>query len=208
MIIITWLVYRLVKAVLWPYIRVRYRFEVAGRCNLPKGGGYILAANHQGWLDTIIIPIFLRAQVAFAAKKELFGIPGFKQLLVLTGQIPLKRKGATFGESREFRRRAEAAMDRGHVLGIFPEGTRSRTGRLLPFEPGTGLIATQTRRPVVPVGLSYRRDGRRLLVRIAIGPPMDSTAYRPKELTAELRRRIAELSGRELTEEDVIPGVR
>src|SRR5690606_13033890 len=111
--------------------------------------------NHLGWLDTILLPTNLKPQLSFAAKAELYKHPGFRQLLRLTGTISVTRRDATLSQSRKFRQEAEAAMKQGRVLAIFPEGTRSRSGRLLPFEPGAGVIAVQTKRPVVPVGISY-----------------------------------------------------
>lgn len=199
-----WIMYRVVKMLLWLPFRL-FRHDVRGRERLPTGGGYILAANHLGWLDTILLPINLKAQLAFAAKAELYEYPGLRQLLRLTGTISVTRKDATLSQSRKFRQEAESAMKQGRVLAIFPEGTRSRRGHLLPFEPGVGVIATQTKRPVVPVGISYSKGAlwppARPGVRIVIGEQLDSSSYRAKDLTTELRRRIAELSGQQLVED-------
>lgn len=201
---VVWIMYRLVKIVLWLPSRL-YRSEIVGKEHLPKSGGYILAANHLGWLDTILLPINLRPQLSFAAKAELYKHPGLKQLLKLTGTISVTRKDATLSQSRKFRQEAEAAMKQGRVLAIFPEGTRSRSGHLLAFEPGVGVIAVQTKRLVVPVGISYSKGAlwppARPKIRIVIGEPLDSSSYKSKELTVELRRRIAALSGAQLAED-------
>jgi 1-acyl-sn-glycerol-3-phosphate acyltransferase len=201
---VVWIMYRLVKIVLWLPSRL-YRSEIVGKEHLPKSGGYILAANHLGWLDTILLPINLRPQLSFAAKAELYKHPGLKQLLELTGTISVTRKDATLSQSRKFRQEAEAAMKQGRVLAIFPEGTRSRSGHLLAFEPGVGVIAVQTKRLVVPVGISYSKGvlwpPARPKIRIVIGEPLDSSSYKSKELTVELRRRIAALSGAQLAED-------
>lgn len=204
--IVVWLVYRFVKwFVFYLPVHLIFGFDVKGKENLPKGGGYILASNHLGWKDPIVLSVHFRAQISFAAKVELFRYPVFKQVLVLTGQIPLKRVNANSGERRKFYEQAVSGMGRGLVLGIFPEGTRSKSGKLLKFETGAGSIASTTKCIVVPIGLSYSRGNfwplARPAVHIVIGSSIDSADYRSRELTAELRRRIAELSGQEL--EDV-----
>lgn len=190
-----------------PVVRLLCRLEIEGRENLPDGGGYILASNHLKWYDPVLLPMYLRPQISFAAKSELFKNPILRQIMIRTGMISLKRKNASRRELMEFIRQAKSKMDQGMVFGLFPEGTRSRDGRLHEFKPGVGVIASHTKRPIVPVGIAYARWSVRLTVRIVIGPPIESAGCRSDRLTLELRRRIAELSGQELAEGDIAPDV-
>jgi 1-acyl-sn-glycerol-3-phosphate acyltransferase len=181
-----------------PIVRLLCRLELEGRENLPEGGGYVLASNHLKWYDPVLIPVYLPHRISFAAKSELFEYPVLRQILRRTGMISLKRQNATRRERVEFIRQAEAKLNQGVVFGIFPEGTRSRDGKLREFMTGVGTIASRTRCPIVPVGVSYYRKGLRLTVRIVIGTPIDSNGSHSERLTLELRRRIAACSGQEL----------
>lgn len=172
--------------------------DVSGKENLPKKGSFILASNHLSGLDTIILPVSIWHQVAFAAKIELSSVRGLKQLLILTGQILIRRKGASKAELAKFMREVKTALRQGRVLGIFPEGTRSQSGELLAFEPGASFIARDTGCKIVPVGISYHQTDGRTVCRITFGEPLDGTSFGRNALTAELRRRISELSGQKL----------
>lgn len=194
--------YRILKAAVSPVVRARYRLEVSGEENLPEGGGYAIAANHLGKLDTLIVPVYLPNQMSIAAKKELFEHPLLGLVMVWGGMTMVKRAGATFSETKQFSKQAEAAMENGLVFGIFPEGTRSKSSLLLPFKDGIGFIASSTGRKIVPVGLSYTKGSlwrlRRPTAHIAIGRPIEGAGRRKDDINCELRARIAELSGQQL----------
>ncbi|RBM04055.1 1-acyl-sn-glycerol-3-phosphate acyltransferase [Glutamicibacter soli] len=132
------------------------RAEVTGLENVPKEGGFIVASNHLSFFDSLIIQALTPRDVAFFAKAEYFTTPGVKGKLMKSffesvGSIPVQR-----GEQAA----SVAALDSlveiiegGSGIGIYPEGTRSRDGRLYRGRTGVGWLALTTGVPVVPVGL-------------------------------------------------------
>lgn len=195
---IFWNYKRIKRFVFGPVVNLLCTFDVDGDDTLPAGG-YIIASNHLSFLDPIALSVWFPRQISFGAKTELFEIPGFRKLLDATEQIPLKREGMTRKELRELVALAKSRMDDGVIFGLFPEGTRSRDGKLLDFESGVVLIAAEARRPIVPVGISYRFSWRkmRLRVRIRIGEPLEIGGRNMRELKRELENRVAILSGQE-----------
>lgn len=188
----------LLKVVLWLPMHLRFRFAIEGKEHLPEDAGYILASNHLGSVDTLLLPMSTGQYVAMVAKIELFQVYGLGWLLRRIGAIAVRREGASPEENREFQRQVKMALNHRVPVCIFPEGTRSKNGELLGFNPGVGVLAVRYGCQVVPVGIAYSF----WKVRIVFGEPIDSAAYSPKELTRELRRRIAELSGQELAADD------
>ena len=179
-----------------PVAHLLCRFEVSGRENLPKEGGYILASNHLKWYDPVLLAVWWPVQVSFAAKIQLYKVPGLRWPMVHTEQIPLEReRAANPGVFRELLKQAQERMNRGLVFGLFPEGTRSKDGQLGAFRRGAIVIASASNRPIVPVGISYMRRGPRLVMRITIGEPVESSGHSVRDLTGDLERRIAALSG-------------
>ena len=132
------------------------RAEVTGLENVPKEGGFIVASNPLSFFDSLIIQALTPRDVAFFAKAEYFTTPGVKGKLMKSffesvGSIPVQR-----GEQAA----SVAALDSlveiiegGSGIGIYPEGTRSRDGRLYRGRTGVGWLALTTGVPVVPVGL-------------------------------------------------------
>lgn len=172
----TWL-YRFGRAVLCPILRLIHRYRVDGLENLPAEGGVLLVANHASWLDPPILGCALSRPVHFMAKAELFKLPFLSWALPRIYAFPVRR-----GETD--RSAIQTAIDllrEGKVIGIFPEGTRTRTGELLPPRRGAGLIALKANVPVIPVGIvgTYRAvRWRGLLPRfnrvvVRIGEPID-----------------------------------
>ena len=123
--------------------------DVKGRKNIPPGGGLILASNHLNLTDPPILTAVMPRRVVWMAKQELFDIPVFGLLYHLTGCIPVRR----FEADLRALRRAQQALRKGHVLGMFPEGTRGGGRGLRPGEPGTALLALRTGAPVLPVAI-------------------------------------------------------
>jgi len=201
---------------LGPLLRLVFRPKVEGAENIPAGGGAMLASNHLAVADSFFLPLMLSRRVTFPAKLEYFTQPGIKGRLKKwfftgMGQIPIDRSGGAA---------AQAALDtgvrllnEGHLLGIYPEGTRSPDGRLYKGKTGMARIALEARVPVVPVAM-FGTDkanpiGSRMWrphkIRIRIGKPMDFARYEglagdrfvERSITDEVMYTLMELSGQE-----------
>ena len=133
------------------------RVHMTGLEHLAHGGPFIFTPNHQSHLDILVLLGFLPGRTRFAAKRELWGHPVVGAVLDTLGMVPIER---------EQPERAIAALNRAGAVAdslvIFPEGTRSRTGELLPFKKGAFVLAIATGLPVVPV---VCRGTRRLMPR-------------------------------------------
>lgn len=132
------------------------RPTITGLENVPAEGPFIVASNHLSFLDSIIIQAICPRPVAFFAKAEYFTTPGLKgramkAFFESVGSIPVER-----GEQAASVAALDALVDLledGQGVGIYPEGTRSRDGRLYRGRTGVGWLALSTGAPVVPVGL-------------------------------------------------------
>ena len=140
-----WLnVWTWIRAALW----VVTSQDVVGKENIPHKGALIFTCNHFSVGDPpLLIGIFPR-RIVWMAKQELFDLPLLGKLYNMGGFIPVRRFE---GDLRAIRR-SQDALRRGHVLGMFPEGTRSG-GRLGRAEPGTALSALRTGALVLPVAI-------------------------------------------------------
>jgi len=126
-----------------------FRLSVEGRERVPKTGGVLLVANHASALDPPPLGFASPRPVHFMAKAELFEIPVLSWAISRLHAFPVRRGAA----DRSAVRTAIEVLHRGEVVGIFPEGTRTQTGELLPPQRGAGLIALRAGVPVVPVAL-------------------------------------------------------
>lgn len=122
---------------------------VRGGENIPARGPILLAVNHRAYMDPPYLSMVTKRQLHLMAKEELFRIPVFGPYIRALGAFPVKRGAPDRGALRQ----AMDELKAGHVLGIFPEGTRADPGTLLPAERGFALIAKQTGIPVVPIAL-------------------------------------------------------
>jgi 1-acyl-sn-glycerol-3-phosphate acyltransferase len=126
---------------------VAFPGTVAGLENLPRSGGFLLAANHASHLDPFIVGSVMPRQVTFFARRTLW-TPGFASWwLNAVGVIPVDRDG---GSDVGAIKRVLQALKEEKVIIMFPEGTRSRDGQLQDAKPGVGLFACRTQVPVVP----------------------------------------------------------
>ena len=130
--------------------------RITGREHLAAGGAFVFTPNHQSHLDILLLLAYLPGRTRFAAKRELWQHPVVGAVLDTLGMVPIERDEAE---------RAIDALNRAGArdsLVIFPEGTRSPTGELMPFKKGAFVLAIASGLPVVPVVL---RGTRRLMPR-------------------------------------------
>lgn len=141
-----WTVWWILRQVGFAYFRLR----VEGLHHIPARGGAILAPNHPNVLDGILLLIVSPRPVRFLVAEELFFHPLLHRFFVGMGGIPVYRTKTHNGEAL---REAVAALWRGELIGIFPEGTTSDLGQMRAIKRGVGLLALKTGVPIVPMGI-------------------------------------------------------
>lgn len=148
--------YRVLHAVVPPLLRAVWRPTVTGAENVPRTGGVLLASNHLSFADSIVIPSVSPRRVHFLAKSDYFtgtGLKGAAQRAWFEGlgMLPVDRDDpqAAIGSLEV----ALEVLGKGEAFGIYPEGTRSRDGRLYRGRTGVAHLALTAGVPVVPVGL-------------------------------------------------------
>jgi 1-acyl-sn-glycerol-3-phosphate acyltransferase len=177
------------------------RLDVCGLDNVPPGAS-IIACNHQSFLDPPLVGSSVEKEIYFFARKTLFKNPLFGGVLKHCNTIPVDRDGGS--DVAAFKRVFSVLKD-GQSLLMFPEGTRSRDGRLQEAQAGIGLIACKMRVPVVPVrvfgarallprGSFFPRSGARLSVvfRRPLQPAQFDPGTQHPERFLEASRRIME----------------
>lgn len=143
---------KIVLATCRPLLNILFSWKVIGRENVPLTGPLILAANHVHVLDPLFLVFGFPRWINFIAKEELFRSPFFRAWLRWAGSLPIRR-GGRIGEKQEVINNATDALEKGLVLGMFPEGSRSHDGKLRKGKAGSAVIASKTNVPVLPVGI-------------------------------------------------------
>ena len=139
------------------FARVWCRLEVTGLEHMPRSGPVIVASNHMSFIDSVVIPTVAPRRVRFLAKEEYFtgtGVKGRASALFFRyiGAVPVPRDGSR--DALAALSLAQQVLEGGEAFGIYPEGTRSRDGRLYRGRTGVGHLALTAGVPVVPVGLT------------------------------------------------------
>ncbi|GGF75366.1 1-acyl-sn-glycerol-3-phosphate acyltransferase [Paenibacillus albidus] len=154
---------RLIYAILFP-------LKIVGKENVPEEGGVLLCANHISLFDPMTIGIKLKRQVRYMAKAELFAIPGLGWLITKVGAFPVKRGGV----SKESIKTALNTLRGGHIMGIFPEGTRNSDAGSA--KKGAASFALRSGAAVVPAAIvgSYKPFRRMTVI---YGAPIDLSSF-------------------------------
>ncbi|MHB1606876.1 MAG: lysophospholipid acyltransferase family protein [Leptospirales bacterium] len=187
--------YRGVRTFFSLFCRTYLRISVVGQEHIPETGGVIIASNHQSALDVPLMSLAIPREARFPGKAELFQSALIRTFLLSLGGFPLVR-GEGDKKAISF---SQTVIERGDILVLFPEGTRSRDKSILPFHRGLGLMSIKTGAPIIPsilvgsgnvmgVGARFPRPGKiRIEFSTPIYPPKaPTTAPEIKKLSHEL----------------------
>jgi len=138
-----WLSYILLNVI----FRILFGFRVIGNRYVPLNGRVIIAANHQSFIDPLIVGASVPREVFYIAKEELFRIPLLREIIRLYNAIPVRR---SHFDTRVVKQASSILRDEQAIL-VFPEGTRSRSGQLQSAKMGVGMLALQNQADIVPM---------------------------------------------------------
>jgi 1-acyl-sn-glycerol-3-phosphate acyltransferase len=183
-----------------------FRWRVYNPERVPAIGQVILAANHASFMDPPLVGSAAKRAIHYLARDTLFRFPGVGATLRSVNAVPVSREGGALSGLRAILEQLEL----GEAVVLFPEGTRSRDGNLLPAQPGIGLVAIKSGASVVPVRVfgsfdAFSRDmkfPRPRKVSVKFGKPIrfekqceeakDATKARLKEVYADVAAKIME----------------
>jgi 1-acyl-sn-glycerol-3-phosphate acyltransferase len=200
---------------LGPVLRLLYKPKAVGLENIPEGPA-ILAANHQSFLDDLLLPLVVPGRkVVFLAKADYFDKWYLRWFFKGANVIPVRRESRSAAEAAL--QTGVQALREGNLIGIFPEGTRSPDGRLYRGKTGVARMALEAQVPVVPVAITgtyealpfdkkLPKPGR---VEIRFGKPLDfqrhyanpADRFVLRSVTDEIMYEIMLMSGQEYVDE-------
>jgi 1-acyl-sn-glycerol-3-phosphate acyltransferase len=171
------------------------RLDVEGLDRLDRKVPYVFMSNHLSFLDAPLLVTVIDRPVRFVAKRFVFRIPVLGQGMHFSGYVPLDKEGVGEGRKR-IARAVDLIRDKGYSFLVYPEGTRSGEGKLLPFRRGGFFLALAAGVPIVPVSIrgTYElmpRRSRRIrkgLVRFAFHEPIAVSGYAPETLPELMER--------------------
>ena len=200
------------RRVLQPLVQRLWRFDVEGVHHVPDAGPAVLCPNHAAFIDSLFVPAVLDRNLIYVGKAEYLDDWKTKHLFPALGMIPIDRRGGDHAAAALDA--ARQVLQRGGLFGIYPEGTRSRSGKLHKGHTGAARLAVETGAPLIPVGLIGTAEiqppdtflpkfGRTVSIRF--GEPIAVDRYRNRvgdrnmyrELTDELMFEIQRLTGLE-----------
>jgi len=210
------LVRAILKFLVYPVFNLIWLKKLTGKQNIPAKGPFILAANHQSYLDFILLCGVSSRHLRFLAAEKFYHSSFWRPIMEYTGQIRVDRHKK--GNKEEVFQRGLEVLEKGEALAIFPQGTRSRNGKIEKTYTGVAKFALKAGVPVVPVGIKgaftawppEKKPKFKKIVSIHIGEPIKFNNYRkdqyqdPKilrEVTNQIMLQISQLSGKSYEEE-------
>ena len=189
--------YRAVRLIAAPLLRLCFRFEVAGRENIPEGpGNYIVIGNHLNWLDEFAILLLfpVEPRLHFLADPTILVTRKVQWWIIRTtgGYVPVVRE--RHGDKALFHH-VDRCLELGGAIAIFPEGNYGpKEGELLPFKKGFAHFAIKAKVPVVPVAISGTKDlWFRKRIRVVVGKRLLPEGQDPASLTEAAFKEITKL---------------
>ncbi len=198
--------YRFIKGVFERPVTRLIGIKVNGRENLPAQGAMLLAVNHFSWADPIVVGAVLQRPAFYLAKERLFRNPIVRNLLEGMGQIKVDRVA---GDNEDALADALDCLEKGLIIGVFPEGTRSRVGEVKRGKTGIARLAARSDVPVIPIAITTdtfwpkEKGGPnwRESVYVNVGAPMRfdlkpadaADKQRMRDVTDDIMERIREL---------------
>jgi len=171
-----------VKFLLRVYFSIFYRVELVGIQNVPQNGPVILCSNHIGQMDMFFVGYKLKRLIHYMAKEELFDIPLVSYILKHLGAFPVRRGTGDITAIKT----SLKLLEEGKILGILPEGTRTRGKRAeeIKIKPGVGMIAVKSAAPILPVAVegTYKLFSK---VRVVYGKPFKPAVEGGRKYSSE-----------------------
>jgi 1-acyl-sn-glycerol-3-phosphate acyltransferase len=174
--------------VVWVIMHILFRIDIKGQENIPSDGA-LICPNHYSLLDPVLIAICMsKHKIRFMAKHEVFKNPLANFYLRKVGVYPVKRGEPDINSIKTTLR----LLKGNELVGLFPEGTRSKTGELGPANPGVALFAIKSGKPVIPVAITgrYKLFSK---VKVNYGQPLDLAQYKKDKMTNEDYYEISQL---------------
>lgn len=194
------MLYNVAKGIVWVFFHLFYRIKVKGHENIPENDGALICPNHFNGLDPLLVAICMKRPVRFMAKYELFQNPVLGFLLRNLMVFPIKRGEADIGAIKSTFKYLKDKQ----LVGIFPEGTRVKGGKLGKANAGVAVFSIRTESPAIPVLIS----GSYIpftTIKVIIGKPVELSEYRKEKMSNDdylevsqiIMRKIEELKGEE-----------
>ncbi len=169
---------------------ILFDLRVYGDRHIPRKGGVLLISNHQSYLDPVLLAVGIDRPLSYMAKSQLFKHRAFAWLIRSLNAFPVEQGAGDVGAVKE----TISRLQDGHVLNIYPEGSRSEDGEMLPLEKGAGLVVRRAKVPVVPAVIdgSHRAwpKGKKMFrpakIRVMFGPAMDLSGLGRDEIMQKM----------------------
>ena len=203
---------RVITTLIEALFRVLFTYDCLGEENIPPRGPAVVAANHPSYLDPVLLSLQAQRPIRFMAWDALFRVPLLGALIRTFGAFPVDTRR---GKGREAYERAKALVQSGEVVGLFPEGHRSRTGWMEPhLREGAARLSWETGALLVPATIAgayrawphFQALPRPARIRVRYHEPIDPAPYRGQPEDVALPALLAELQRR--VDRSLQPGVK
>lgn len=175
-----------IRFILRMFFKIFYRVEIIGLENVPKNGGVLLCSNHIYDLDMFLMGYKLPRLVHYMAKEELFKIPLVNKFIIWVGAFPVRRGTGDIGAIKTVLK----LLTEGKIVGIFPEGTRSRGTKKAAIKAGIVLLAEKSGAPILPVAIkaTYKPFSK---IKLIYGKPFNLEIKKGEKLSSEEMAKIS-----------------